>query len=178
MPRSLTTPRRSGPWPRAWKLLVAASDAVVIGRVTSTSFALEDREFTSGTHSFGDLTAQLRITAALKGDTRAAGTLEVRQFAHAFNGKLLIEDKNPPLEEGQAYLLFLVRDSATGVLRVGDPFIQQVIDGRVYWAGAKPHLQANDPGARPIGNDPRDPLMAFWGLTVEQAAALVRAAVR
>ncbi|MFN8506769.1 MAG: hypothetical protein U0547_04300 [Dehalococcoidia bacterium] len=83
--------------PSLWALaenveaLVAASDAVVIGRVTSTSFALEDREFTSGTHAFGDLTAKLRITAALKGDT-PAGTLEVRQFAHAFNGKLLVED--------------------------------------------------------------------------------------
>ena len=107
-----------------------------------------------------------------------AAAVDVVQFAHAFQGQLLIDDKNPPLETGETYLLFLVRDPASGVLRVGDPFIHQVIDGRVYWAGAKPHLQGNDPGARHIANEPDDALLAFWGLTLKEASATVRAAAR
>lgn len=181
--------------PSGWALaegvpaLVAASDYVVLARVESTSVQLDDREFVSGTHSFGELTARLIVSDLLKDSpgrplamtgalpSRAAA-VDVVQFAHAFQGQLLIDDKNPPLETGETYLLFLVRDPASGVLRVGDPFIHQVIDGRVYWAGAKPHLQGNDPGARHIANEPDDALLAFWGLTLKEASATVRAAAR
>lgn len=160
------------------KDLVAQSDAVILARVEKTDLQVEPRELMSGSHAFGSQDATLSVSQVLKDDKaaplREGQQLVVAQFAHVFAGELLKYDLNTPLEEGRTYLLFLTRTpDSPERLTVGDPFIQQVIDGRLYWSGARAHLAPNQT-ERVIGYDPDDPIMAFWDVPVADATRQIK----
>lgn len=157
--------------------LVGQSEVILVGRVVRTELKVEEQELTSGTHGFGDLVATIEVIELVKDSRDRPLTGEklvmVPQFAQTFEGELMRYDMNPPLEEGETYLLFLGREPSTGELRVGDPFIHQVVNGRLYWAGARAHIAPNTPN-RAIGFDANDPVMTFWDVPVDDAVGRLR----
>ena len=177
LPETRTTDFAASLWAAAESpvALVRQSEAILVAKVLATAEASDQRYFVSGTHDFNSLVT-VEVLDVVKLDdppSLAAGEERVLlQFSHRFEGGELPYDSNPPLEPERTYLLFLARNPDTGALQVGDPFIQQVVDGRLYWAGARAHIEEETD--LEIGYDPDDPLMAFWDVPLNEAVAQLK----
>ena len=139
------------------------------GEGESTDAGSQDR--LSGAHSVGVRRYNATVVEDLKGG--APPKLEVVQSAQWLNGEFLPDRSNPPLEAGKTYLVFLLLEPNGKDLLVAPPSIHMVIEGRLYWAGARGDLKADGSVAEHLKYTPGDPRLGLWGTKVENAREVI-----
>jgi hypothetical protein len=175
LPEVKTGPQHAPePHPESLADLVHSADAIVVARVESELPAQPvgelrtDAGLQGAVHRVFVVTPQHEVKGKLPPDN------EILKPAESFNGEFRATEWNPPLEVGKEYLLFLRVLPESGKLWVTYPFIYMVVDGRLYWAGARFTLEQD-------GNiDPMRgwaPLLDLWDVPVEEAVDTLRAAI-
>ncbi len=120
----------------------------------------------AGTHVFTDRVVEVSVVRDIKGG--APSVLQLKQGLDSLDGQPLVDLNNPPLEIGREYLVFVARDTRSDGLRVVPPSIHMVVDGRLYWVGARGDVALGWP---PPEYTRGSGLYGLWGIGVEYAAA-------
>ena len=149
---------------RAQSVLVIRVDGELPSEVLSS------QERLSGTHQRGDRFFRATILQGIKAG-EPSEKLTVVQDAAWFNGTFVPESANPPLEVGKSYLVFLKPRENETELRVVLPSVHLVVDGHLYWAGARDELAPDGEFRDHVRYQKGDARFGLWGVKVEDAAA-------
>jgi hypothetical protein len=158
---------RSSAGPLGESFAKASHVVVVKVESESTSSDAGSQERLSGTHSVGLRRYHVTTVDDLKGG--APASLEIVQSAQWYNGVFFPDSANPPIEIGKTYLVFLLPASNGTDLLVAPPSIHMVIDGRLYWAGARMFAAADGSFGANVKFQAADARFGLWGVRVEEA---------